>query len=67
MKCKADGIFVLLQYGVTALMAASQEGHSKVVQMLLLAGANKEAADEVGYSGACHTLDLRAVVFVTRG
>ena len=57
----------LLQNGKTALMAASKEGHSEVVQMLLLAGVNKDAAaDKVSYCGACHTLDLHGVVFVLR-
>ena len=54
-------IFVLLQNGGTALMAAPHGGHSGVVQMLLLAGANRGAAANVSYCGACHTLELRAV------
>ena len=47
-------------------MAASNGGHREVVQMLLLAGINKDAADNVGCRSAYHTLDLRAVVFATR-
>ena len=62
--CKSDGGFVLLQNGWTALMLASDGGHSEVplAQMLLLAGVNKDAATTVSYRGACHTLGLRAVV-----
>ena len=56
----------MLQNGRTALVVASLGGHGEVVQMLLLAGANKEAADEVGYCGAGDALDLRTVVFVNR-
>ena len=31
----------------TSLMRAASEGHADVVQLLLSAGANKEAADDV--------------------
>ena len=65
MECKSDGDLVVLQIGVTALMLASDGGHSEVVQMLLLAGVNREVADKVSCRGACHTLGLRAVVSVT--
>ena len=43
-------------------MYASKGGHSEVVQMLLLAGVNKDALTNVNYRGACHTLGLRAVL-----
>ena len=64
--CKSDGAFVLLQNGRTALMFASTNGHGAVVQMLLLAGVNKDAADIVSCRGACPTLGLRAVLCVTQ-
>ena len=70
--CKSDGGFVLLQDGTalivgwTALMDAPLGGHSEVVQMLLLAGVNKDAADTVGCRGAAGALGLRDFVFVTR-
>ena len=64
--CKSHGGFVLLQDGVTALMLASHGGHSEVIQMLLLAGVNKDAANKVGCRGACLTLGLRAVISLTQ-
>ena len=64
--CKSDGAFVLLQDGWTALIVASRNGHSKAVQVLLLAGVNKEAASKVGCRGACPTLGLRADIYVTQ-
>jgi len=35
------------QRGTTALMSASESGHTKIVQHLLKAGANKDAKDNV--------------------
>ena len=64
--CKSDGAYVLRQDGLTALFAAAADGHVEVVQTLLLAGVNKEAAVEVGCRGACCTLALRAVINVTQ-
>ena len=64
--CNSDGAFVSRQDGLTALMAASAHGHSEVVQILLLAGVNKDAADNVGCRGACRTLGLRAVIYVAQ-
>ena len=40
--------WILLQDGFTALKLASWNGHSEVVQQLLEAGANIDAADKVG-------------------
>ena len=45
-------------------MFASQNGHSEVVQMLLLAGVNEDAAGKVGCRGACLTPGLRAIIYV---
>ena len=36
------------QHGMTPLLFASQNGHVEVVNALLAAGANVQAADEVG-------------------
>ena len=47
-------------------MYASRKGQSEVVQMLPLAGVNKDAATNVGCGGAGGALDLRTVVFVTQ-
>ena len=66
--CQSDCVFVLLQKGNTALIYASWKGHAKVVQMLLLAGVNKDAADIVGCRGVGHTLnDVFSVVLIIRG
>ena len=43
----ANTYVTVLQYGLTALMAASHNGYTKVVQMLLDACANKDAVTEV--------------------
>lgn len=43
-----------MQAGLTPLTIASNIGNVKVVKMLLSAGADKEAKDEVG--NACLTL-----------
>jgi hypothetical protein len=64
--CNSDGAFVSRQVVSTALMAASAHGHSEGVQILLLAGVNKDAANKVGCRGVCHTLGLRAVINVTQ-
>ena len=64
--CNSDGAFVSRQVGSTALMAASAHRHSEGVQILLLAGVNKDAADSVGCRGACRTLGLRAVIYVAQ-
>ena len=37
-----------VQRGISALMAASADGHLEVVKALLAAGANTEARDDVG-------------------
>jgi hypothetical protein len=37
-----------IQRGATALMKASGSGYIKIVQLLLEAGADKDAKDEVG-------------------
>ena len=58
-----DGGFVLLQDGFTALMVASVNGHGEVMQVLLNAGANVEAATNVGGPGACYSPDFPAVSF----
>ena len=42
---------VCAQEGTTSLMMASEKGHLGVVQVLLDAGANKEAKDGVGGGG----------------
>ena len=39
--------FTILQDQSTPLIMAAKEGHADVVQLLLSAGANKEATDEV--------------------
>jgi hypothetical protein len=64
--CNSDGAFVSRQDGLTALIAASVKGQSEVVQILLLAGVNKDAADNVGCRGACYTLGLCAVIYVAQ-
>lgn len=57
---------MLWQTGKTPMFAASYNGHVEVVKLLLAAGADKDAADEVGYAvgfvlgpeytpAACHT------------
>ena len=38
-----------LQNGYTALILASDKGHTNVVQVLLAAGANTDAIDSVSY------------------
>ena len=45
--CVSDSVVLLLQNGGTALVWASYDGHVEVVQKLLDAGANTDAADEV--------------------
>ena len=45
-------------------MLASYKGHGEVVQKLLAAGVNKEAANKVGCRGASHFVGLRAAVFM---
>ena len=47
-------------------MWASWSGRAYVVQLLLSAGADKDAASKVGYRGAGHSLDVRAAAFVAR-
>ena len=43
-------VFLLsLQGGNTALILASDEGHTNVVQVLLAAGANTDAVNNVSY------------------
>ena len=37
-----------IQYGVTALQQASKQGHQKVVELLLGAGAKPDLQDKVG-------------------
>ena len=64
--CKSDGPFVSRQHGLTALIAASANWHVEVVQTLRFAGGKMEAADKVGCRGACHTLELRAVIYVSQ-
>ena len=39
-------------------MFACQEGHCEVVNMLLDAGVNKDAANKVSGRGGCHALDV---------
>lgn len=55
---------VFLQHGMTALIWASGRGHSEVVNHLLEAGANPDAADKVRDARECKG-DFR--VFITRG
>ena len=65
MACASLRGVYLLQKGSTALMVAPKEGYGAVVQMLLDAGANKEAADKVGCPGPSHALELFTIAFVT--
>ena len=44
---------MLLQSGETSLFMAAQNGHVGVVEALLAAGANKEAARKVSGTPAC--------------
>lgn len=53
-----------LQHGMTALIWASGRGHTEVVNHLLEAGANPDAADKVCDARECEG-DSR--VFITRG
>ena len=41
------GAWSCLQYGMTAMMLAANNGHVEVVDRLLAAGADKDAQDEV--------------------
>ena len=43
---------MLLQAGWTALLVAAQKGHVEVARVLLVAGADKEAAMKVGSPAA---------------
>jgi ankyrin repeat protein len=55
--CRDDPPCVVLpQSGKTALMEASDRGHTEVVQALIGAGANPNLQDEVGgdHSDALH-------------
>jgi ankyrin repeat protein len=45
MTCGAGGVF--LQHGFTALMRASEKGHTATVQALLEAGADRSPYDAV--------------------
>jgi ankyrin repeat protein len=45
MTCGAGGVF--LQHGFTALMRASEKGHTATVQALLDAGADRSSYDAV--------------------
>ena len=47
------------------LIFACQEGHDEVVKMLLGAGVDKDAADEVGCRVAGQAHGVRAAVFIT--
>ena len=40
---------LILQWGRTPLYNASQEGHDKVVEVLIAAGADVNLADKVSY------------------
>jgi hypothetical protein len=40
-------LFLYGKWGVTALIGASARGHTAIVQLLLEAGADKDAKDEV--------------------
>ena len=61
--CESNGRAIMLQVGLTALLHASNGGHGAVVQMLLDAGANVEAATNVGGPDACYSPDFSAVTF----
>ena len=65
MGCETDGSFVLLQDGKTALMFASKWGHIGVLELLLDAKVDIEAAQKVGSRGASHHLDLHAIVVMS--
>lgn len=41
-------VMICMQFGETALIRASRNGHPEVVKALLAAGANKAAKDKVG-------------------
>ncbi len=49
MLCLCYFLFVFLQDGQTALHFAAMNGHDKVVELLLAAGAKVNKNDEVSY------------------
>ena len=57
----------IFQHGMTALIWASGRGHTEVVNHLLVAGANPDAADKVRWEGFSWSRDrkLRGMNFIS--
>ena len=71
----ANILLFFLQHGMTALIWASGRGHTEVVDHLLEAGANPDAADKVRVARECEgdsrvtttrrlTLSMRACIYI---
>lgn len=54
----------MLQEGLTAVYKASQKGHSKIIQLLLKAGAHVDEANDV--STSCIEVNKQSILLQLR-
>jgi ankyrin repeat protein len=56
--------FLYLQDGRTPLYCAAQKGHDKIMEMLVQAGADVNAANKVGMISLCTSVRVRRIAIV---